>query len=67
MKRTNIELDQDLVAAGLHLTGLPSRKALVDHALRELVRRESQLGLLKLKGQVPWEGNLSEMRRNRQA
>jgi hypothetical protein len=31
------------------------------------VRRESQLGLLKLRGAVSWEGDLHTMRRGRVA
>jgi Arc/MetJ family transcription regulator len=42
MKRTNIAVDEKLVEAGLKATGLKTRRALVDYALRELLRRESQ-------------------------
>ncbi len=67
MKRTNIVLDQALVRQGLKATGLKSRRALVHHALVELVRREDQLGLLELKGKVKWSGNLGRMRAKRVA
>ena len=40
MKRTNIVLNQKLVREGLKSTGLKTRRALVEHALQELVRRE---------------------------
>jgi Arc/MetJ family transcription regulator len=65
MKRTNIVLDETLVRRGLKATGLKTRRALVHHALRELVRREKQSGLLALKGSVRWTGNLDAMRRSR--
>ncbi len=65
MKRTNIVLDDKLVTKGLKLTGLKTQKDLVHLALLQLVRRESQLGLLKLRGTVKWEGELSEMRKAR--
>jgi Arc/MetJ family transcription regulator len=65
MKRTNIVLDDALVSQGLKLTGLKTQKDLVHHALLQLVRRESQVGLLKLRGSVTWDGDLSEMRRGR--
>ena len=65
MKRTNIVLDQALVRQGLKATGLKTRRALVHHALVELVRREEQLGLLALKGKVAWTGNLHRMRATR--
>lgn len=67
MKRTNIEIDEHLVDEGLKATGLGSMKALVDHALRDLVRRERRKRLLGLKGKVHWEADLSAMRRGRTA
>ena len=65
MKRTNIVLDETLVRQGLKATGLKTRRALVHHALQELVRREKQLGWLALEGKVRWTGNLQAMRRRR--
>lgn len=64
-KRTNIVLDEALVEAGLKATGLKTRKDLIDFALRDLLRRESQKQILQLKGKVRWEGDLSEMRKGR--
>lgn len=66
-QRTNIVLDTELVEKGLKVTGLKTRRELVDFALRELLRRESQKRLLELKGRVRWEGDLEEMRRGRVA
>ena len=43
MKRTNIVMDEDLVRQGLKATGMKTRRALVHHALEELVRREKQM------------------------
>ena len=65
MKRTNIVIDEKLINAGLKVTGLKTRKALVDYALRDLLRRESQRRILELKGKIHWEGNLSSMRKGR--
>jgi len=65
MKRTNIVLDEKLVMEGLKTTGMKTRRALVDYALRELVRREKQLDLLSLKGSVQWVGDLNAMRSTR--
>jgi Arc/MetJ family transcription regulator len=61
-KRTNIVLDAELIEQGLRITGLKTRRELVDFALRELLRREDQKKLLELKGQVDWEGDLPAMR-----
>ncbi len=65
MKRTNIVIDEKLIKAGLKATGLKTRKALVDYALRDLLRRESQKRILELKGKVHWEGDLSSLRKGR--
>lgn len=65
MKRTNIVLDEKLVGKGMALTGIGTQKALIDYALRELVRRKEQKSILKLKGKIKWEGNLEQMRTNR--
>lgn len=67
MKRTNVVLDEALVCEGFKLTGIKTRRALIDHALRELIRRKNQLGLLSLKGKVQWDGNIEAMRKNRAA
>ena len=58
-------IDEKLIKEGLKATGLKTRKALVDYALRDLLRRESQKKILELKGKVHWEGNLSSMRKGR--
>lgn len=60
-------MDEELVRQGLKATGIKTRRALVHHALQELVRREKQKGLLDLKGKVRWTGNLNAIRRMRTA
>jgi len=65
MLRTNIELDEKLVAEGLKLTRKKTKKELVNYALEELVRKLKRKKLLDLEGKVEWTGNLSEMRRSR--
>ena len=65
MTRTNIVLDESLVGRAKHLTGLKTMREVVNYALKELVRRRRQRDILKLRGSVRWEGNLSAMRRLR--
>jgi Arc/MetJ family transcription regulator len=60
--RTNIVLDTQLVETAMKMTGLRTRRELVDYALRELVRHQQQMKLLELKGRVDWEGDLEAMR-----
>ena len=65
MKRTNIILDEKLVDNCLKATGIKTQKALIDYALRELLRHEKQTKLLELKGKIDWNGNLDEWRMGR--
>ncbi len=65
MGRTNIILDDELVQACQKVTGIKTRKALVDYALKELLRHENQEKILELKGKVKWEGDLDSWREKR--
>jgi len=65
MGRTNVVIDDDLVTQCQRLTGIKTRRALIDYALHEVRRRGRQKQLLKLRGAVKWEGNLSEWREAR--
>lgn len=65
MKRTNIVLNEDLVREATAATGIKTRRALVEHALTELVRREKQKEILNHKGRFEWKGNLETMRESR--
>lgn len=63
--RTNIEIDDDVMGEAQRLTGARTKRETVDLALRELVARHRQLGMLELRGSVHWEGDLAESRRGR--
>jgi Arc/MetJ family transcription regulator len=65
MSRTNVVLDDTLVASCQKVTGLKTRRALIDHALKELLRHERQKKVLELKGTIQWEGNLARWRKRR--
>jgi Arc/MetJ family transcription regulator len=65
MKRTNIELDEKLISEGKKMTGLTTSKALVNYALKELIRRKNQLRILKYRGKVRWRGDLDRTRSTR--
>lgn len=63
--RTNVEIDDEVMREALRLTGVRTKREAVDLALRELVARHRQLGVLKLRGRVSWEGDLEQSRRGR--
>jgi Arc/MetJ family transcription regulator len=62
--RTNIEIDDQLMADALRLSGQPTKKAVVEEALQLLVRLKNQGRIRELRGKVQWEGDLDAMRRD---
>ena len=63
--RTNVVIDDELMAKAMTSTGLTTKKAVIEEALRTLIRLKSQEGVRQLRGQLHWEGNLNEMRESR--
>lgn len=60
--RTNIEIDDALIAEALELSGLPTKKAVVELALRELIEYHSRKKALDELTGMGWDGDLDEMR-----
>ena len=58
--RTNVEIDDALMQEALRLSGLKTKRAVIDAALRMFVRVQRQADILELAGKVQWEGNLDE-------
>lgn len=65
MARTNIDLDNRLVAEGLKIFKCKSKRELVHLALKELLKSARRKEILKLRGQIKWEADLDELRRSR--
>ena len=63
--RTNIDIDDQLLADAQAIAGTSTKKATVEHALRELVRRKDRQRARELLGTVEWTGDLDESRRGR--
>ena len=63
--RTNIDIDDDLMARAQKVTGLATKKAAVEEGLRLLVRLKEQEEVLKLAGKVHWQGDLAASREGR--
>jgi Arc/MetJ family transcription regulator len=63
--RTNVEIDDELVREALRLSGLKTKRAVIEAALRMFVRVKRQEDILELAGKVQWEGNLDESREGR--
>jgi Arc/MetJ family transcription regulator len=65
--RTNIEIEDELIQKALSLTGLKTKRAAVEAALRMLIRVKEQEEILNLAGKVHWQGDLEESRQGRGA
>ena len=63
--RTNIVIDDQLMAAAMRVTGLKTKKETVEAGLRALLRLEQQAEIRMFRGKLHWEGNLLEMRRDK--
>ncbi len=63
--RTNIDINDDLLAEAQRIAGTATKRATVDYALRELVRRKRRRQALTLRGTVEWQGDLEESRSGR--
>lgn len=60
--RTNIDIDDRLLAEAMKVTGQKTKKATVEEALRLIVKRAGQRQALEELRGMGWEGNLDEMR-----
>ena len=63
--RTNIVIDDELMANALKLTGLKTKREAVELGLKTLVRLKQQDKLRRYRGKLSWEGDLDEMRTDR--
>lgn len=64
--RTNIEIDDELMAEARKAGGFKTRKAAVEEGLRLLVRTRTQGSRLRApRGKLRREGSLDDMRRDR--
>lgn len=63
--RTNIVIDDKLMKKALEISGLQTKKAVVEEALNLLIHIKNQKNLRKLRGKLQWEGDLNQMRMDR--
>ncbi|MFZ1430191.1 MAG: type II toxin-antitoxin system VapB family antitoxin [Geminicoccaceae bacterium] len=63
--RTNIDLDDDLLEEARRLSGLRTKKAVVDKALATFIRCAREREALAMFGQLDWVGDLEAGREGR--
>ena len=61
-KRTNVEIDINLVQEVMEKYKLKSMKEAINFSLERTIESKKRARLLEMKGKVNWEGNLDEMR-----
>lgn len=60
--RTNIDIDDELLAAAQAATGASTKKEAVTLGLELLVRLDRQRSLRAFRGGMPWDDDLDRMR-----
>ena len=63
--RTNIVLDDKLVERAQKLTGIKTKREVVQEALRTLILLREQAETRKLRGKLKWEGDIHQQRLSR--
>jgi len=63
--RTNIVLDEDLVAECLKVSGIKTKKDLVEQALNLFLLVKKQSKIKNYRGKLPWVGDLDKDRKSR--
>ena len=62
--RTNIEIDDALMARAMKLAGTRTKRETVERALKLLIQLRQQERILAARGKLRWRGNLDATRRD---
>jgi Arc/MetJ family transcription regulator len=62
--RTNIDIDDTLIAEAMKFTKAKTKKEAVEIALEDIVRRYKQLGMLELRGKIRGDWDIDAWRRD---
>jgi Arc/MetJ family transcription regulator len=62
--RTNIDIDDKLMAEAMKYTKAKTKKEAVELALEDLVIRHKQLGILELQGKIQGDWDIDAWRRD---
>jgi Arc/MetJ family transcription regulator len=63
--RTNIDIDDALMAEAQKVSGQPTKKQTVEEALRLMIRLRRQEDVRSAFGKYRWRGNLGQSRKGR--
>jgi Arc/MetJ family transcription regulator len=62
--RTNIVIDDSLMKRAMVVTGIGTKKQIVEVALKLMIKVKGQSTIRKLRGKLNWDGNLDSMRKD---
>ena len=62
--RTNVVIDDRLMSEAMRASGLRTKRAVIEEALRRFVQLQRQSQMRQLRGKITWEGDLDAMRRD---
>ncbi|TNE70790.1 type II toxin-antitoxin system VapB family antitoxin [bacterium] len=60
--RTNIEINQGLIQKASELSGLKTKKEIVEKSLQLFIDVHNQKKIHSFKGKIDWQGNLDQRR-----
>jgi Arc/MetJ family transcription regulator len=60
--RTNIVIDDQLIAEAMRLSGATTKRQAVEESLRLMVRLKRQERIRQVRGKARWTGDLDAMR-----
>ena len=60
--RTNVVIDDDLMASAIKVSGLKTKKDAIEEALKLFVQVKRQKEIKRFRGKLKWSGSLEEMR-----
>jgi Arc/MetJ family transcription regulator len=63
--RTNIVLDDQLLEEARGLSGIKTKKEVVEQALKIFIQIQRQKQIRDLRGKIEWEGNLDQIKEGR--
>jgi len=63
--RTNIVLDDKLIERAQKLSGIKTKREVVQEALRTFIQLREQSEVRNLRGKLKWEGDLNDQRQSR--
>jgi Arc/MetJ family transcription regulator len=63
--RTNIVIDDELMAEAMRASGARTKREAVELGLKTLLRLRQQQDIRRYRGKLPWSGDLDVMRTDR--